>query len=125
MEKKITFEVIRSSRKTIAIEIKPDATVLVRAPLKMKDAEIQKFVKAKENWILTHLENAKERQKESENAEKLSPEEIRKLADLALKVIPVKVNHYAGLMKVRYGRITIRNQKTRWGKLQQQRKSEF
>lgn len=115
MEKKITFEVIRSSRKTIAIEIKPDATVLVRAPLKMKDAEIQKFVKAKENWILTHLENAKERQKESENAEKLSPEEIRKLADLALKVIPVKVNHYAGLMKVRYGRITIRNQKTRWG----------
>ncbi len=115
MEEKITFDVIRSSRKTIAIEIRPDATVLVRAPLKMKDAEIQKFVKEKENWILTHLEKAKERQNESKNVEKLSPEEIRKLADLALKVIPVKVSHYAGLMKVRYGRITIRNQKTRWG----------
>ena len=27
----------------------------------------------------------------------------------------VKVKHYAGLMNVQYGRITIRNQKTRWG----------
>lgn len=41
--------------------------------------------------------------------------EIHKLADLALKVISVKVKHYAGLMNVQYGRITIRNQKTRWG----------
>ena len=37
------------------------------------------------------------------------------VADLALKVISVKVKHYAGLMNVQYGRITIRNQKTRWG----------
>ena len=27
----------------------------------------------------------------------------------------MKVKHYAGLMNVQYGRITIRNQKTRWG----------
>ena len=33
----------------------------------------------------------------------------------ALKVIPERCRYYAGLMGVRYGRITIRNQKTRWG----------
>lgn len=115
MEKKIHIEVIRSNRKSIAIEIRPDATVLVRAPLLMKDAEIQKFVKEKERWIITHLEKVEERKRRSENTEKLSAEELCKLADLARKVIPVKVNHYASLMNVQYGRITIRNQKTRWG----------
>lgn len=115
MEKKINMEVIRSNRKTIAIEIRPDTTVLVRAPLKMKDVDIRKFVRDKENWILTHLKKQEERQSTSKNMEKLSAEEIQKLADLALKVIPVKVKHYASLMNVQYGRITIRNQKTRWG----------
>jgi len=41
--------------------------------------------------------------------------EIHKLAEFALKVILVKVKNYASLMNVQYGRITIRNQKTRWG----------
>jgi predicted metal-dependent hydrolase len=37
------------------------------------------------------------------------------MADLARKVIPQKVAYYARIMGVTYGRITIRNQKTRWG----------
>lgn len=115
MKKQINIEVIRSNRKTVAIEIRPNATVLVRAPLIMKDAEIRKFIKEKENWILTHLEQVEERRRASKNVEKLSMEEIQKLADLALKVIPVKVKHFATLMNLQYGRITIRNQKTRWG----------
>lgn len=61
------------------------------------------------------LEKVEERRKELKTTEKLSMTEIHKLADLALKVISVKVKHYAGLMNVQYGRITIRNQKTRWG----------
>ena len=61
------------------------------------------------------LEKVEERRKELKTIEKLSMTEIHKLADLALKVISVKVKHYAGLINVQYGRITIRNQKTRWG----------
>ena len=34
---------------------------------------------------------------------------------MALKVISRKVKYYANLMNVRYGRIAIRRQKTRWG----------
>lgn len=123
--KKINIRVIRSNRKSIAIEIKPDATVLVRAPFAAKDAQIQRFVKEKEHWILTHLGKMEERQRASENIEKLSMEEIQKLADIALEVIPVKVKHYASLMKVQYGRITIRNQKTRWGSCSSKRNLNF
>ena len=45
----------------------------------------------------------------------LSMDEIRRLGEQALKVIPDRVRHYAPLIGVRYGRITIRCQKTRWG----------
>ena len=37
------------------------------------------------------------------------------LADKAVQVFVAKVEHYAPIVGVTYGRITIRNQKTRWG----------
>ena len=37
------------------------------------------------------------------------------MADQAVKTIPEKVRYYAPLVGVTYGRITIRNQRTRWG----------
>ena len=45
----------------------------------------------------------------------LRKEEIRELAERALEVIPKKVKQYAPLVGVDYGKITIRNQRTRWG----------
>lgn len=119
------MEIIRSNRKSIAIEIKPDATVCVRAPFFMKDEEIYSFVKEKEEWIKEHLEEVKARKQKNENVQKMTMEEIRQLADLALKTIPPKVEYYAKKMNVDYGRITIRNQKTRWGSCSGKRNLNF
>jgi hypothetical protein len=51
----IPYSLVRSRRKTVAIHIKKDATVEVRAPLKMPKADIERFVLAKEEWIEKHL----------------------------------------------------------------------
>lgn len=45
------YTLIRSNRKSVALHIRPDATVEVRAPLKMAKTDIDKFVDSKESWI--------------------------------------------------------------------------
>jgi predicted metal-dependent hydrolase len=57
----------------------------------------------------------RQRQQEAQQAGALTMEEIRSLAGKAMEVIPRRVAHYAPIVGVSYGRITIRNQKTRWG----------
>lgn len=107
-----SFEVIRSARRTIAIQIK-SGRVIVRAPLRMSKAEIERFVASKADWINKHLEASKQRQ--SVPVQTFTTAEIQQLADAALHDIPQRVRKYAAIIGVTVGRITIRNQKTRWG----------
>lgn len=101
----------RSSRKSLSLEIMPDGNVLVRAPRRLPSSVIEGFLKEKEGWIEEH----RKKRIRSAPADPLTMEEIRDLADQALQVIPPRVAHFAARMQVTYGRITIRNQKTRWG----------
>lgn len=45
----------------------------------------------------------------------ITQEETETLAQEALEDLPARVKYYAPLVGVTYGRITIRNQRTRWG----------
>jgi len=108
------YRVIRSARKTLALEIK-DGGVLVRAPLRASDRDIALFVERHKDWIEKHLEKAAEREKSTENVKRLTFEEINALADKAMTVIPERIRYFAPLIGVTYGRITIRNQRSKWG----------
>ena len=107
------FEIIRSKRRTIAIEIQKDLRIVVRAPLGMQDAEIQRFVIEKQHWIEKHLQIASMRRAEKEPL--LTAEEIHVLTTAALQDIPQRVAKFAPIVGVTVGRITIRHQKSRWG----------
>ena len=71
----------------------------------------------KDKWIKKHIEQFKisKAENEARGIKPLTSDEIRKLADEALEYIPERVEHFAKIVGVDYGRITIRNQKTRWG----------
>ncbi len=111
----LPLKIKRSSRKTISIEINRDATVLVRAPLRMPDIEIYSFIEEKRGWIMRNLRKMEDRKEIYANIEPLTEGELHKLARKALAVIPKKVATRAREMQVTYGNITIRNQRTRWG----------
>lgn len=106
--------IIRSVRKTFALELKPEG-LLVRVPLRATDAQIRDFIARHRGWIEKAAARQEQRRKEAEDAPPLTPQEIRDLAGRAMEYIPERVRHYAPLIGVSYGRITIRNQKTRWG----------
>jgi len=87
----------------------------VRAPRKTSLKEIDDCLQKNLTWVTTHLEKAARQQEESARAEKLTWEEMEALGQEALRVIPPLVRQYAGTVGVNFGRITVRNQKTRWG----------
>lgn len=114
----IKIEIIRSSRKTLAIEIRPDMRVIVRAPYQASGSYIEQSITDRTDWIVEHLRKLEQKNRQCNDAlpvKKLSNDELKKLADKACSYIPGRVAHFAPLVGVTYGRITIRNQRTRWG----------
>lgn len=110
----IQFNIIYSPRKTLSLEIKPDGFT-IRAPKGIPRREINNFVKSKQSWIKKQLSKIQARQEALEQFPVFTMDEIRGLADKALVVIPERVKKYAPIVGVDYGRITIRNQRSRWG----------
>lgn len=110
----LQINIIYSKRKTISIELRMDE-LIVRAPKGMSRYEINKFLSEKQSWIEKHLAKLQEQRSALEQLSPFTMDEIRKLAAQALISIPEKVKKYAPIVGVSYGRITIRNQRSRWG----------
>lgn len=112
--KNAEFSVIKSKRKTVSIQVKPNE-VIIRVPLRMKEKEIEKIVETKRHWIENHLDSLDKKQKLLQNTEPYSQEEIKSFVAKAKKDIPPRVELYAKKIGVTYNRISIRCQHTRWG----------
>ena len=54
----LPYTLIRSKRKTVALIVQPDGTLLVRAPLRLARRAIEEFISQKSAWILSHQQMA-------------------------------------------------------------------
>lgn len=109
------YKVIRSQRKTMAVEIHQDGQIVVRAPYRISQTRIRQFVEEKSDWIQKNLEKMQGKQQEKTQLPKLSPEERERLQKAAGEVFLQRSRYFAELLNVHFNRITIREQKTRWG----------
>lgn len=107
--------IIRSKRKTVSLQIADDGTVIVRAPLRMPEKDIAAFVKKNERWIAVNRAKVLQRREALRALQPITRAELEALAEQAKIVIPARVKYYAAKIGVTYGRITIRNQRSRWG----------
>jgi len=108
-----SIQIVRSNRKTLAVEIKSDLRIIVRAPLKATDRDITAFMASKEKWILEHL--ARVRQRTQTDAIPFTEEELNQLRRKAKNVVPCRAAYFAEMMGVTYNSITIRFQTSRYG----------
>lgn len=109
------YEIIYSDRKSLAIQITAQATVRIRAPRNCPDSVIERFLTQKQNWILKHLDSASRQLAQASEKPPLSEEDRKRYIALARDIFTRKTEYYARIMGVTYGRISIREQKTRWG----------
>ena len=105
------YKIIRSGRKTTAIQITADGQVVVRCPYRVTDRQAARFVESKRDWLEQHLAARRARPQ----LPPLTREELKTLGQQALRDIPPRVEYFARQMGVSFGRITIRCQRTRWG----------
>lgn len=112
-----TVFVVRSRRRSIGLELKPDGTVYLRLPLRVSQRDVQAFLQSKEAWLRRHLNEqaARDRAAEAMGLAPLTETELSALTKAAREDLTARCEHFAPLVGVDYGRISIRHQKTRWG----------
>lgn len=110
----LEFELRRSRRKTISMEITDDLRVLVRAPQWMRTGDVEQFVSAHEQWAAKHLAIARARQ-EREQRFAPSQEAVEQLKRQAAAVIPPRVAYYARLMGLHPASVKITAARKRFG----------
>ena len=111
---------VRSSRKTLAVQIRADGTVIARAPLRMPKDRILYFLSEKASWIRMQQGRMQEREKMRQQARiHLDAAQEKELRERAKSVLAQRTAYFARQVGVTYGRITVRDQKTRWGSCSQ------
>lgn len=109
------LEIIRSDRKTVSVQVREDLRVLVRAPRRMSDRDIQAFLHKNAGWIDRHVADMKRRQAAAQQFPPFTQADLAELTRRAAAVIPARVSELARRVGVDYGRVTIRHQISRWG----------
>ena len=121
----IEYQLIRSARKTVAIQINQQGEVVVRAPRHCPKSYIDAFVAEKQTWIQRKLEEIRRQEAEREQVRSREDGNAFLLPGTAAEeavyraqaadIFARKAAYYATRMGVTFNRITIRDQKTRWG----------
>ena len=102
----ISYEVIRSGRKTLSIEIRPDGSVLARAPYSVPDQEIASFIRQKEEWIGRKQAELLRRRSETGDIPVLTFREIQNLVGVGMD-FPIVVLCYERPELLHKGEITL------------------
>ena len=96
----VPYQIIKSDRKTISIQIKPDGRVVVRCPKRMRIEEVRRFVESKSDWIEKHLAR-----RPPQDVAKYTPKEIEQLREQARKLVTERVRYYAPIVALLMGRL--------------------
>lgn len=119
--KNIEYELIRSKRKTLALEVKRGGQVIVRSPLRLSEQKITEFLSLRYDWLLRAIEIQKSKKDKCD----ISPEQVVALKKKAKEFLPKRVEYYSNLMQLYPKTVKINLAKTRFGSCSGQNNINF
>ena len=105
------YKLIRSARKTLAIQITPEGQVVVRCPNRLPVRAVEAFLLEKAEWIRGHLEAKQNAPK----AEPFTDAQLRAFAVRTRQLLDERLPVLSRAAGVSYQKVTVRAQRTRWG----------
>lgn len=109
-----TYKLIRSDRRTLAMELSPKGDLILRAPRRMPLSHIERFIDSHEKWIREHREKIRRRADFAE-AHFGTEEQIARLIAQAKVILPEKTEQWAKIMGVTPMGVRISRAKKRFG----------
>ena len=115
----ISCEILRSGRRTAALEVSQDGLVRLRLPYGYPEEQALEFLERKKAWLFQAMEKMSQRQKKREEVQAACPEiggaKEQEYRSRAKAILTRKADAYAKKMGVTYEKLTVKDQKTRWG----------
>ena len=109
-----TYNLIRSERRTLSMELSPEGDLILRAPRRMPLRHIEQFVASHESWIAEHREKIR-RRAEFDEAHFSDEVQIQSLITRAKAILPEKTEYWAKIMGVTPTGVRITRAKKRFG----------
>jgi len=106
------YKIVRSNRRTVSLEITADCRVLVRAPMRMRESDIEKFVRSHDKWLDDHMARAQNRALAHPEP---SEGERAVLLEKARADLPVRVARFAAVMGLTPAGVRITDARHRFG----------
>jgi len=110
----LEYELVRSKRKTLALYVRRDGRVEVRAPLRTNKAYIDSFVLQKRDWIESTQSKLSARQT-TKRVIQLTASEEAQYKKQAKAYLQQKCRYFSQIMGLKHGEVRINSAKTRWG----------
>ncbi len=107
----VNYNTVFSDRRSISLSIR-NGVLTVRAPYGTDKKTIEKLLLKHEAWIIKHLAKNLEKEDRFSN---LTEDEVKNLKLEAKVYFENKTKHFAKIMGLKYGRMTITSAKTRFG----------
>lgn len=123
-DREVSYTVKKSARaRRLRVAVYCDASVVVTVPADFGESKIEKFLKEKAGWILEKIKEFGRMEKEIHL--RGGKREFKKYRIQALAFVIKKVEELNRQYNFSYSRITVKNQKTRWGSCSKKRNLNF
>ena len=106
------YQLIRSKRKTLSVEVNEAGRVIVRAPLRMPLIMIEAFLSARSAWIGKAVEK---QQKKNAAAVHVGSKDLAFLRKQAKAVLPDRIAYFAERMGLEAPPFRVTSARTRYG----------